>query len=51
MIPFDEAYCLESFRRLLAADSTTGQYEEVQAVVCEMLDELGVSYRRCERAA
>ena len=44
MIPFDEAYCLESFRRLLAADSTTGQYEEVQAVVCEMLDELGVSY-------
>ena len=44
MIPFDEAYCLERFRRLLAADSTTGQYEEVQAVVCEMLDELGVSY-------
>ena len=44
MIPFDESYCLDSFRRLLAADSTTGQYEEVQRVVCAMLDELGVPY-------
>ena len=44
MIPFDESYCLDSFRRLLAADSTTGQYEEVQAVVCAMLRELGVPY-------
>ena len=44
MIPFDESYCLDSFRRLLAADSTTGQYEEVQRVVCAMLDELGVAY-------
>ena len=44
MIPFDETYCLDSFRRLLAADSTTGQYEEVQSVVCAMLRELGVPY-------
>ena len=44
MKAFDEAYCLETFRRLLAADSTTGQYEEVQRLLCETLDELGVPY-------
>ena len=44
MKAFDEAYCLESFRRLLAVDSTTGQYEEIQTLVCAMLDELGVPY-------
>ena len=42
---FDEQYCLETFRRLLAADSTTGQYEEVQAVLCGILDELGFPYQ------
>jgi putative aminopeptidase FrvX len=41
---FDEKYCLETFERLLAADSTTGWYEEAQALVCDMLDELGVPY-------
>ena len=42
---FDERYCLESFERLLAADSTTGQYEQVQELLCRMLDELGVPCR------
>jgi len=41
---FDEAYLLETFRRLLGADSTTGQYEEVQQLLTAMLDELGVRY-------
>ena len=41
MLKFDEKYCLAAFERLLAADSTTGQYEEVQALVCEMLAEIG----------
>jgi len=41
---FDETYCLEAFERLLKADSTTGQYEEVQSLVCAMLDELGCPY-------
>ncbi len=41
---FDEKFCLAAFEKLLAADSTTGQYEEVQSVVCAMLDELGVPY-------
>ena len=44
MIAFDESYCLKSFERLLGADSTTGQYAEVQALLCTMLDELGYPY-------
>ena len=45
MRSFDENYCLKTFGRLLAADSTTGRYEEVQALTAAMLDELGVPYR------
>ncbi len=44
MIPFDKTYCLRSFERLLAVDSTTGQYEQVQQLLCTMLDELGYSW-------
>ena len=44
MIGFDETYFLETLRRLLAVDSTTGQYEEIQRLLCDLLDELGVSY-------
>lgn len=42
---FDEKYCLSVFERLLAADSTTGQYEEVQQVLCDILDEQGYPYQ------
>lgn len=45
MIPFDESYCLDSFRRLLAVDSTTGYYEDIQRLLCGMLEELGYPYR------
>ena len=47
MIPkdFDAEYCLESFRRLATVDSTTGQYEEIQKLLCRMLEELGYPYR------
>ena len=41
---FDKDYCIESFRRLLSADSTTGQYEECQLLLERMLDELGFPY-------
>ncbi len=41
MIPFDETYCLEAFRRLLEVDSTTSQYEEIQKLLCTILAELG----------
>ena len=40
MKSFDREYCLRCFERLLAVDSTTGQYEEIQALVCAMLGEL-----------
>lgn len=42
---FDEKYCLSVFERLLAADSTTGQYEEVQQVLCDILKEQGYPYQ------
>ena len=45
MTAFDESLCLDIFQQLLAADSTTGQYEEVQALLCSMLDEMGYPYQ------
>ena len=44
MIPFDRKYCVDVFQTLLGTDSTTGQYEEVQAVLCAELDALGFAY-------
>ncbi|MBR0136133.1 MAG: M42 family metallopeptidase [Clostridia bacterium] len=44
MYRFDENYCIDTFRRLLEADSTTGQYEECQALLIKMLEELGFPY-------
>ena len=41
---FDQEYCLDIFKQLVAIDSTTGQYEEIQAALCRILDELGYSY-------
>lgn len=49
MSSFDEKYCLNTFERLLGADSTTGQYEEVEALTCELLDELGYEYERLHK--
>ena len=42
---FDSAYCLEMFQRLLAVDSTTGQYEQIQELVGRLLGELQVPFR------
>ena len=44
MLNFDQAYCLDVFEKLIGVDSTTGQYEEIQALLCAMLDEMGFSY-------
>ncbi len=41
---FDAKGCLSLFERLLAADSTTGQYDAVQKVVTDLLDEWGIAY-------
>ena len=49
MIAFDESYCLSCFERLLSADSTTGQYEEVQNLLCGLLDELGYPYHKTRK--
>ena len=37
--------CIDYFKRLLDVDSTIGQYEEIQKVLCGILDEMGVTYR------
>ena len=42
---FDREPCLNYFRQLIAVDSTTGQYEEIQALLCRMLEELGYPCR------
>ena len=41
---FDRECCLNYFKRLIAVDSTTGQYEEIQALLCRMLEALGYPY-------
>ena len=41
MSSFDEKYCLDQFQKLLAIDSTTGQYREIQNYVCEEIARLG----------
>lgn len=38
---FDEKYCLDCFQKLLAVDSTTGEYEEIQELVSRMIKEIG----------
>ena len=45
MLAFDEKYCLDCFEKLVAVDSTTGQYEAIQKLLCAMLDELGCAYQ------
>ena len=49
MYKLDEQYCIESFRRLLDVDSTTGQYEEIENLLIKMLDELGYPYVRTRK--
>jgi len=37
---FDKDYCLDMLKRLLAIDSTTGQYEQIQEFLCSVLEEM-----------
>ncbi|MBO4217358.1 MAG: M42 family metallopeptidase [Clostridia bacterium] len=41
---FDADYCLDTLKALLSADSTTGQYERIQELLCGILDGLGYKY-------
>ena len=45
MAAFDERFWQDAFEKLLAVDSTTGEYDEIQELVCRMLDELGYPYQ------
>ncbi len=49
MYEFDEKYVIDAFRRLLEVDSTTGQYEQIELLVCRMLDEMGYPYKRLHK--
>ena len=49
MMTIDMDYCLDIFRRLISVDSTTGQYEEIQKLICSILDELGCTYRETHK--
>ena len=49
MYPFDEAYCLQQFENLLAIDSTSGQFREIQNYLVEELDRLGYEHRLCHK--
>lgn len=42
---FDEKYCIDAFRRLIDVDSTTGQYENIQKTLCDIINELGYEYK------
>lgn len=42
---FNEERCIDYFKRLLDVDSTTGQYEEIQGLLCNILDEMGYPYQ------
>ena len=42
---FDRETCLDYFRQLIAVDSTTGQYDTLQDLLCRMLAALGFPYR------
>ena len=44
MSGFDEKYFLETFEKLIKIDSTTGDYEEIQAHICKVLDDMGIKY-------
>ena len=49
MKKFDEKYCIKTFEKLLAADSTTGNCEDVQALVCNIIEELGFKYQKTHK--
>lgn len=44
MLEFNQEYCLDTFKRLIDTDSTTGQYENIQELLCSMLDDMGYAY-------
>lgn len=44
MYLLDECYCIEQFKQLLAIDSTTGQFREIQNYIISECERLGFAY-------
>lgn len=44
MIKFNEKYFLNVFEKLISVDSTTGQFEKIQKLICDITDETGYPY-------
>ncbi|MBR0139954.1 MAG: M42 family metallopeptidase [Firmicutes bacterium] len=49
MLPFNENYCLDQLKALLAIDSTTGQYEEIEKYILDFCKELGFKAYGCRK--
>ena len=45
----DNNYFLDIFKKLLAIDSTTGQYKKIEEFICKTLDDLGYSYEKTNK--
>ena len=49
MYAFDERYCIDQFQRLLAIDSTTGQFRQIQNYIEEELTRLGFPWEETRK--
>lgn len=49
MYRLDEKYCIETFKSLLAIDSTTGKYDDIQACLKTIAEGLGFSAYECRK--
>ena len=43
-LAFDEKYTLDTFEKLVNCDSTTGKCDDIEKLVCSLLDELATPY-------
>lgn len=41
---FEEKFVIDTFKRLLEVDSSTGYYEEIQELICRIIRELGYDF-------
>ncbi len=49
MFDFDQDYCLDQFKKMLAIDSTTSQYREIQNYLVKEVERLGYSARETHK--
>ncbi len=49
MLPFDEKYCLDQLKALLAIDSTTGKCDEIEKYILGLCEELGFEAKACRK--